>query len=48
MKAIGISSSGRKKAYSKIIVENILKESGIEYEMIHLASLNIKGCLGCL
>ena len=48
MKAIGISSSGRKKAYSKIIVEDILKESGIEYEMIHLASLNIKGCLGCL
>lgn len=48
MKAIGISSSGRKKAYSKIIVKNILDESGLEYEMIHLAELNIKGCLGCL
>ncbi|MFC2167627.1 flavodoxin family protein [Acidobacteriota bacterium] len=48
MKAIGISSSGRKDAYSKIIVKDILDESGIEYEMIHLAELNIKGCLGCL
>ena len=48
MKAIGISSSGRKRAYSKIIVNDILEESGVEYEMIHLAELNIKGCLGCL
>ncbi|MBT3486211.1 MAG: flavodoxin family protein [Desulfobacula sp.] len=48
MKAIGISSSGRKAAYSKIIVKDILEESGVEYEMIHLARLNIKGCLGCL
>jgi len=48
MRAIGISSSGREKAYSKIIVQDILKESGVEYEMIHLATLNIKGCLGCL
>ena len=48
MKAIGISSSGRKSAYSKIIVRDILEESGVEYEMIHLARLNIKGCLGCL
>ncbi len=48
MKAIGISSSGRKAAYSKIIVKDILEESGVEYEMIHLATLNIKGCLGCL
>ncbi|MDA3790746.1 MAG: flavodoxin family protein [Desulfobacula sp.] len=48
MKAIGISSSGRKAAYSKIIVKDILEESGVEYEMIHLAALNIKGCLGCL
>ena len=48
MKAIGISSSGRKAAYSKIIVKDILEASGMEYEMIHLAELNIKGCLGCL
>jgi len=48
MQAIGISSSGRKDAYSKIIVKDILDESGIEYEMIHIAELNIKGCLGCL
>ncbi len=48
MKAVGISSSGRKAAYSKIIVKDILEESGVEYEMIHLATLNIKGCLGCL
>jgi len=48
MKAIGISSSGRKAAYSKIIVRDILEESGIEYEMINLAALNVKGCLGCL
>lgn len=48
MKAIGISSSGRKDAYSKIIVKDILEESGIDYEMIHLAGLNINGCLGCL
>jgi len=48
MKAIGISSSGRKGAYSKIIVKDILDKSGIEYEMIFLAPLNIKGCLGCL
>jgi len=48
MKAIGISSSGRKFAYSKIIVKDILEESGVEYEMIYLAKLNIKGCLGCL
>jgi multimeric flavodoxin WrbA len=48
MKAIGISSSGRKSAYSKIIVKDILEESGVEYEMIYLAKLNIKGCLGCL
>jgi len=48
MKAIGISSSGRKASYSKIIVRDILEESRIEYEMIHLATLNIQGCLGCL
>lgn len=48
MKALGISSSGRKNAYSKIIVKDILDESGVEYEIIHLAGLNIKGCLGCL
>ena len=48
MKAIGISSSGRKDAYSKIVVRDILEESGLEYEMISLAALNIKGCLGCL
>ena len=48
MKAIGISSSGRKAAFSKIIVKDILEVSGVEYEMIHLAALNIKGCLGCL
>ena len=48
MNAVGISSSGRKNAYSKIIVRDILEESGIEYEMIHLAALKINGCLGCL
>ncbi len=48
MQAIGISSSGRGAAYSKIIVKDILAESGVEYEMINLAALNIKGCLGCL
>ncbi len=48
MKAIGISSSGREAAYSKIIVKDILEESGVGYEMIHIAKLNIKGCLGCL
>ena len=48
MRAIGISSSGRKQAYSKIIVKDILDASGVDYEMVHLASLNIKGCLGCL
>ena len=48
MKAIGISSSGRKNAYSKKIVRDILDESGVPYEMIHLAALDIKGCLGCL
>ena len=48
MKIIGISSSGRKNAYSKRIVIDILEESGIEYEMINLAALDIGGCLGCL
>ena len=48
MKAIGISSSGRKCAYSKIIVKDILEESGIDYEIVNLADLNIGGCLGCL
>ena len=48
MRAIGISISGRKNAYSKTIVKDILDASGVEYEMIHLARLNIKGCLGCL
>ena len=31
MRAIGISSSGRKSAYSKIIVKDILYESKVEY-----------------
>ena len=48
MKAIGISSSGRKGAYSKIILNDMLEESGVDFEMIHLSELNIKGCLGCL
>jgi len=48
MKAIGISSSGRKAAYSKIIVKDLLEASGVAYEMIHLAALDVKGCLGCL
>jgi multimeric flavodoxin WrbA len=47
-KVLGISSSGRKSAYSKRIVKDILEESGLEYEMIHLANLDIKGCMGCL
>ena len=34
MKALGISSSGRKAAFSKIIVKDILEESGVPYEMI--------------
>lgn len=38
MKAIGISSSGRKAAYSKMIVKDILEASYVEYEMIHLAA----------
>jgi multimeric flavodoxin WrbA len=48
MKAIGISSSGRKAAFSKIIVKDVLEASKVEYEMIHLAELDIRGCLGCL
>ena len=48
MKAVGISSSGRKRAYSKKIVTDILEASGVTYEMIHLAELHIKGCMGCL
>lgn len=48
MKAIGLSSSGRKGSYSRRIVKDILDESGVEYELIDLAPLNIKGCLGCL
>ncbi len=48
MKAIGISSSGRKGSYSRIIVKDILESSGVDYEMIDIAKLNIKGCLGCL
>ena len=48
MKVIGISSSGRKSAYSEMIVKDILDESQLEYEMIYLARLKIKGCLGCL
>jgi len=48
MKVIGISSSGRKGAYSKIILNDMLEESGVDFEMIHLSELNITGCLGCL
>ena len=48
MKIIGISSSGRKSSYSKIIVKDILEESGIDNEMFNLAELDIRGCLGCL
>lgn len=48
MKAVGISSSGRKEAYSKIIVRDILDASGVDHEMIHLGELDIKGCIGCL
>lgn len=48
MKTVGISSSGRKGSYSKIIVRDILEASGANYDMINLAALNIKGCLGCL
>ena len=48
MNAIGISSSGRKAAYSKMIVKDILDAAGVDYEMIHLATLDINGCLGCL
>jgi multimeric flavodoxin WrbA len=48
MKVIGISSSGRNGAYSKIILNDMLEESGVDFEMIHLSELNIKGCLGCL
>lgn len=48
MKIIGISSSGRKSSYSKIIVKDILEESCIDYEMFNLAELDIRGCLGCL
>ena len=48
MKVIGISSSGRANSYSKRIVKDIMEASEIDYEMIHLASLSIKGCLGCL
>jgi len=48
MKIIGISSSGRKNSYSKQVVKDIVEASKIDYEMIDISKLKIKGCMGCL
>lgn len=48
-KVIAISSSGRRKNTYRLIesTREMLKEAGIELEIIHLADIDIKDCRGC-
>ncbi len=48
-KVIAISSSGRKRNTYRLIesTREMLKEAGIEVEIIHLADIDIKDCRGC-
>ncbi len=51
MKVIAINGSPRKNGNTSTILQGILDgaaEKGAETRMIHLNSLNIKGCQGCL
>lgn len=51
MKAIGIVGSPRKNGNTEFITKHILKaieEEGIEVELIRLAGLDIKPCIGCM
>lgn len=49
MKVIAINSSRRKKNTYKVLsnVKEVLKEDGIECEIIHLFDYDIKPCIGC-
>ena len=51
MKAIGIVGSPRKKGNTEILTEHTLKaiaEEGLETELIRLAGLDIRPCIGCM
>ncbi len=51
MKAIGIVGSPRKNGNTTFLVNQaleVLREEGIETELIHLSALNIQPCNGCL
>lgn len=50
MKAIFINGSPRKNKNTAQMLESAMKgaqDAGAEVEMIHLYSLNYKGCMGC-
>ena len=47
MKIIGINS-GRINGYSRKILEDIVNNAGVEFELINLAEKTVRGCLGCL
>ena len=50
MKILGISGSPRKNLQSGVykLVQTVLENTGIEYELISLRGKTISGCIACL
>jgi multimeric flavodoxin WrbA len=50
MKVLGISGSPRKEAVSGVhkLVQTVLENTGLEYELVSLRSKSIAGCIACL
>ena len=50
MKILGIAGSTRKEGKSGVykLVQTVLENTGCEYELVHLKSKKISGCIACL
>ena len=50
MKILGISGSSRKEGTSGTmkLVQTVLENTGVEYELVSLRNKSIGGCIACL
>ena len=47
MRILGISGSPRRKGNSDLILDNILKGTGADSEIIYLSDIDFSSCVGC-
>lgn len=50
MKVLGVVGSARKQSRSGVyrLVSTVLENTGLEYDLVHLAGKNMSGCIACL